>query len=43
MIKDNKHVSDFSGQGYDLAGITPDNLRIPRKNKRNKTPDTSDI
>ena len=42
IIKDNKHISGLSGQGDDLAGITPYILRIPRKNKR-KTPDTSII
>ena len=40
IIRDNKYVSGFSGQGDDLAGITPDNLCIPSKNKINKTPDT---
>ena len=28
------------GQGDDLAGITPDNLRITHNNKRKKTPYT---
>ena len=42
IVRDNKYFSDFSLQGDDLAVITPDILRIPRKNKR-KTPDTSII
>ena len=40
ILEENKNVSDLSRQGEYLAGITPDNLRIPRKNKRSKTPDT---
>ena len=43
ILKDNKHVYDLSGQGDVLAGITQDNLRIPHKNKINKTPDISAI
>ena len=33
----------MSVQGDDLASTSPDNLRIPCKNKRKKTPDTSVI
>ena len=33
---DNKYFYDFSEQGDDLAGTTPDTLRIPSKNKRKK-------
>ena len=33
----------MSGQGDDLASVTPENLHIPRKNKRKKTTDTSVI
>ena len=43
ILKENKDLSGLSGQGDYLAGITPDTLRIPRKNKRKKTPDTSII
>ena len=28
------------GQGDDLSSATPDNICIPRKNKRKKIPDT---
>ena len=31
----------MSGQGESLASVTPDNIRIPHKNKIKKTPDTS--
>ena len=40
IVRDNKDISDLSLPGDDLAGITPDILCIPRKNKINKTPDT---
>ena len=30
----------MSGQGKSLSSVSPDILRIPRKNKRKKTPDT---
>ena len=33
----------FFGQGEILSSETPDTLRIPRKNKRKKNPDTSVI
>ena len=33
----------MSGQGDDLESVTPDNLCIPRKNKRKKNTDTSII
>ena len=36
IFEENKNISDFYGQGDDLPGITPDILRIPRKNKRKK-------
>ena len=36
IVKDNKCPSDLSVQRGDLAGITPDILRITRKNKRKK-------
>ena len=36
IFKENKDLSDFSGQGYDLSGIKPDILCTPRKNKRKK-------
>ena len=39
----NENVSLFSGQVDDLASVTPDNISIPCKNKRKKTPDTSFI
>ena len=38
--KDNLSVSVLYGQGESLSSETPDNLRIPRKNKRKKTPGT---
>ena len=41
--KDNLSVSGLYGQGESLSIVTPDNPCIPRKNKRNKTPDTSII
>ena len=31
-------VSVFSGQGESLKSVTPDQIRIYRKNKRKKTP-----
>ena len=34
---------NFSRQGESLASVTPDNIRIPRNNERNKTPDSSFI
>ena len=37
IIKDNKYLSDLSGQGHDLSGTTPYILRIPRNNKRKKS------
>ena len=37
------YISDLSGQGEYLAGITPYTISIPCKNKRRKTPDTSII
>ena len=40
ILKDNENVSLSSGQGDDLASITPDHLHISRKNKIKKTPDT---
>ena len=40
ILKDNENVSVLSIQG---ASVTPDNLRIPHKNKRKETPDTSVI
>ena len=40
IVKDNKDLSGLSLPGDDLAGITPDILCIPRKNKRRITPDT---
>ena len=43
ILKENKDISDLSGQGDYLAGITPDIIRIPHKNKRQKTPGTSII
>ena len=36
IVEDNKDISDFSGQGDDLAVITPDILCIPCNNKRKK-------
>ena len=41
--KDNGNVSLLSEQGDDLASVTPDNLCIPRKNKRKKITKTSFI
>ena len=41
--KDNENISDLSGLGDDLSIVTPDNLCIPRDNKRKKTPYTSVI
>ena len=43
IFKDNKDISDLSLPVYDLAGITPDILHIPLKNKRRRNPDTSII
>ena len=37
IFKENKDISGLSGQGDDLAGITPDIFRIPSNNKRKKT------
>ena len=37
IFKENKDLSDFSGQGYDLSGIKPDILCTPRKNKRKES------
>ena len=37
IVKDNKYLSNFLVQEDDMAGITPYILRIPRKNKINKT------
>ena len=34
--KDNKYVSDLSRQGESLSSVTPDQQRIPRKNKEIK-------
>ena len=36
----NKNVSDFFRQGKSLASVTPDNIRIPSKNKKKKTPES---
>ena len=41
--KDNLSVSGFSLKGESLSCETPDTLRIPLRNKRKKTPDTSII
>ena len=43
MHRDNLIVSVLSGQGESLSSATPDNLRIPRKNKGKKTPENSVI
>ena len=37
IFKENKDLSDFSGQGYDLLGIKPDILCTHRNNKRKKS------
>ena len=41
--KDLNCLSFFSIHGEVLSSVTPDQQRIPRKNKRNKTSDTSII
>ena len=33
----------MSGHGYDLSSLTPYTFCVPRKNKINKTPETSFI
>ena len=33
IVRYNKHISDLSLQGYDLASITQDIILIPHKNK----------
>ena len=38
--RDNLSVFVLSGQGESLASVTPDQIYIPRKNKREKTPDS---
>ena len=43
MHQYNLIVSVLSGQGESLSSVTPDNLRIPRKNKGKKTPENSVI
>ena len=43
IFEENKDLYDFSWQGDDLVGITPDILCIPCKKKRKNTPDTSII
>ena len=40
ILNDNENVSILFVQGDDLASTTPANIRIPRKNKRKKTPKT---
>ena len=39
--KENSSLSGMSGHGESLSSITPDKQRIPRKNKRKNTSDTS--
>ena len=41
--KNNKDVYNFFRQGESLERLTPDQQRIPRKNKINKTPYSSVI
>ena len=41
--KDNLSIYILSGQGESLSSVTSDTLPIPRKNKRNETPDISII
>ena len=43
ILKDSLKDSLLSRQGDDLASVIPENLHIPRKNKRSKTTDTSVI
>ena len=43
VFKDNLNVSVLSRQGEISSSVTPYQQRIPCKNKRNKTPDTSII
>ena len=43
LPRENLSVSVLSVQGGIFASVTPDNIRIPCNNKRNKIPNISDI